>query len=221
MTGNLISWPRDRHAETIRLLPWYVLGQLDANDLQTVEAHLSDCEACRAELNLERGLVDALKRDPMSADEGWSRIQQQLRVGSAGARDGRPQPAPPLYAASGARRPARSLGWPGWVIGAQAAAILVLAVMVQPAPPDRLYRVLGAEGRETADTILVMFRPDTSEAVLRAALAAGGARFVDGPTDANAYVIAVPEDTRPSQVARLRQHPHVLLAEPVTQGDGG
>ncbi|MGN6123617.1 MAG: anti-sigma factor family protein [Sphingomonas oligoaromativorans] len=53
---NILRFNGNPHLETERLLPWYVTGQLDPKDRLQVEAHLAECEECRAELLLERRL---------------------------------------------------------------------------------------------------------------------------------------------------------------------
>jgi hypothetical protein len=62
---------------------------------------------------------------------------------------------------------------------------------------------------------VVVFRPETPERTLRQILVSGRARLVDGPTDANAYVIATDEAERAAVLARFRARPEVVLAEPV------
>ncbi len=84
------------------LLPDFLHGRLDAADQAAVEAHLRDCELCREELALLRGMRAALRRAPA------------VDVGQITA-------AIPPY-----RAPARhsSRQWGGWRI---AAAVTLLA----------------------------------------------------------------------------------------------
>ncbi|HEX7384990.1 MAG TPA: hypothetical protein VF291_11800, partial [Burkholderiaceae bacterium] len=63
--------------------------------------------------------------------------------------------------------------------------------------------------------VVVMFRADATEAELRAALHAGGARIVDGPTAAGAWVLDVPPGRRAAALAALRSQPSVTLAQPL------
>jgi hypothetical protein len=68
---------------------------------------------------------------------------------------------------------------------------------------------------------MVMVDPAMREAQWRGLLQASGARIVDGPNAAGAYVLAVP----PARTARacdaLRAAPGVLLVERVDGGAGG
>jgi hypothetical protein len=63
--------------------------------------------------------------------------------------------------------------------------------------------------------VVVVFQPTATEAQMRAALAASGARLVDGPTAADAYVLNVPPDRRERALATLRASKPVVAAEPV------
>jgi len=44
--ARIIPFKTDPHQETQTLLPWYVTGRLEDEDLAAVEAHLRDCPAC-------------------------------------------------------------------------------------------------------------------------------------------------------------------------------
>ena len=68
--------------------------------------------------------------------------------------------------------------------------------------------------------MVTIFRPETSERDIRAALADAGARIVDGPTGADAYVLSVPAAQRASALAKLKARPNVVMAEPVDPGTG-
>jgi len=65
---------------------------------------------------------------------------------------------------------------------------------------------------------VVIFRPDTPERVIRSALTSVGARIVDGPTAADAYVLQVPAAQRTQALAQLRSRNTIVLAEPVDPG---
>jgi hypothetical protein len=66
--------------------------------------------------------------------------------------------------------------------------------------------------------LLLMLSADASAAQLRAAVEAGGARIVDGPTAAGAWVLAVPPERRDAALEKLRAQPQVTLAEPLADG---
>lgn len=100
------------------LLPGYVLGDLDASELASVEAHLSGCAPCRAELARLRDALFLLAADlPDTAVPGgaWERLQAR-RPPSGGQRGTRAVGS----AALSSPRPR----WP-WLA---AAAVLMLAL---------------------------------------------------------------------------------------------
>ena len=65
---------------------------------------------------------------------------------------------------------------------------------------------------------MVVFDPAISESDLRRILRNAGARVVDGPTEANAYVLDVPADRRLLTLQRLRSERGVVLVEPLVAG---
>jgi hypothetical protein len=160
---------------------------------------------------------------PLDAELGWAAFRQRLE---AEARVATP-PLPPrrssrLPAMGAAMRHALAKpGRTGWIIAAQAAALVLVATMVipsfnTPAP----YRTLSAAptATSTAGNLIVMFRPNTPEQDLRRTLVESGARLVDGPTEANAYILAVPSLQRSAALAKLRSRADILMAEPIDPG---
>ncbi|WP_308813941.1 zf-HC2 domain-containing protein [Sphingomonas sp. GV3] len=212
------------------LLPWHAAGTLDSHDAAIVERHLAQCERCRADLVVERRLVDAIAADGVTADGGWFALDALLD--SQGDKAEHEEaitiaPLPPRRMARSSRRrgaPLRALSKATtlrWVVGGQFAALLVLGTIVAlPLEREGPYRALGeapATGTRPGNT-LAMFRPNLSEAALRRALIRVDARVVDGPTAAGAYVLNVPGGATGPQLAILRAQPGVTMAEPVGEG---
>ncbi|RSV47672.1 hypothetical protein CA233_11080 [Sphingomonas sp. ABOLD] len=203
--GDLLHLRGDPHEATMLLLPWYVTGEIEPGDRLLVDAHLAGCAECREELAAERRLHGAVADLPAPSAAGWERMMAELA---------RPE-AP-------AQLPKRFLRRAGWMLAAQA-AVLVLGVGVVlhlqrqapsvATPPS--YHALGAPQQGRAGNILVMFAPDTREPALRKAIAASGARLVDGPTAAGAYLLAIAPGERAAALARLRAQAGVTLAQPV------
>jgi hypothetical protein len=214
---------QDRHQEAQELLPWYVTGTLDAADRAMVEAHLTDCSECQAELALERRLRAEVAAMPLDAELGWAAFRHRLE---ADAKLATP-PLPPRRSsrlptiAVAMRRAFAKSGRTGWIVAAQAAALVLVATMVipsfnTPAP----YRTLSAAptAASTTGNVIVMFRPNTPEQDMRRTLVESGARLVDGPTEANAYILAVPAPQRTAALAKLRARTDILMAEPIDPG---
>jgi hypothetical protein len=63
--------------------------------------------------------------------------------------------------------------------------------------------------------MIVIFRPDVTEAEMRGALRAANARLVDGPTAADAYVLTTPAAQRSAALALLKARHEIVLAEPM------
>lgn len=204
---RIIPFNRDRHAEVQLLLPWYVSGRLDAGEHARVEAHLRDCAECQAELRQEQQLdlvVGALQLD---VEHDWADMRRRLR------------PTPSWrgrFAAMlrGAVTPERLV----WAVGAQVAVVLAATTLLVISQRPAEYHTLGSAQPAPVGDVLVVFRPETPEATLRGILTASGARLVDGPTSAGAYVLAVPPDARAATLVTLRGRHEVLMAEPIDAG---
>ena len=202
--GSLIRLHLDRHDETLKLLPWYATGQLGAADHAQVGAHLTGCAECRAELASERRLHAAVAGLPVDVEMGWAAFR---RIHAAGPRYRRAHAALRHMTS----RPAVL----GWFVAAQAVLLLVAVPTLSPTGRPASYRTLGAAAPAVTGNIIVMFRPETSERALRQALTLSGARLVDGPTAADAYVLRVPGAARASALASLHAESIVTLAEPI------
>jgi Putative zinc-finger len=177
------------HRQTQALLPWYVTGQLEAEQIRRIEAHLEACDACRAELAAERRLREAIVSAPV--EEGRERASPRRRaVLAAGA-----------FGALGA-------------IAASLAAVSVANLPPPHAPAGRdMYRTLGDPPSPGAGQVVVVFDPACTEGEMSAALARAQARIADGPTTAGAYILRVPHGKREAALAALRASPGVRLAQ--------
>jgi anti-sigma factor RsiW len=199
--ARIIRLHEESHWALQSLLPWYVNGTLSPAEQVKVEAHLTGCADCQEELKFERLLHGQVAGLPLGAEDGWK--QMQTRLAAEPPRKAR-TPRPPM------------LAWTGW---AAAAALLVgVVAMAVPYAQSGRYHALGAQPRATPGNLVVIFRPETPEKAMRAAFNASSARLVDGPTGADAYVLAVPAARRTAALEQLRARPDVVLAEPVDPG---
>lgn len=208
--GNLLHL-HDPHEQTQRLLPWRVNGTLEASEAAQVEAHLAECADCRADLEDNIAMRAHIASMPTQAENRWPALQDRIAGAPRGAR------VVPFRAL---RRPVAL----GWALAAQAAVAATFALFFfagPSAPPpaaEPAYRLLGSPaGAETAN-VIVLFAPDTTQRQLLASLQQAGGRVVDGPTASGAYMIQVAEDGRGEALDRLRDMPHVALAEPLDSG---
>ena len=195
------------HEQAQVLLPWYASGTLDPEELSLVETHLADCAECRADLELERLLASQISSLPLDIDQGWTEMASRLDA------------PPPRLAPIAFLRRRVSVGWLMTSQVAAAAALLFgFYVALPPEPARQTYRALGSGAVAESGNLLVIFGPDVSERELRAALLQTDARLVDGPNSTGAYVLRVAPANRAEALARLRQMPQIVLAEPVDAG---
>jgi hypothetical protein len=222
MTGHTIPIHGDPHDRIIALLPWFISGRLDPAEREEVESHLSLCPGCRAEERMERRLEAEVTALPLDVEQGWARMRARLEEPTAPRRLGVAQ-----RLASVARRGDRGLRRSrAWLIGSvalQAAVMLLMIAVIWPparpaAPIAASYHALSAAPAAPSANLLIMFRPETPERDLRAALGASQARLVDGPTAAGAYMAHVPGDRQAAALTALRARPEVALAQPIDPG---
>jgi anti-sigma factor RsiW len=204
-TGRIIRLDREGarrvHVRVHELLPWYVAGTLEPDELAEVQAHLPGCAECRAEVEFQRRLDAQVDELPLDVDVSWARMR------------GRLQPSGRFSAAWSRVRAAAP--WAGWAAAA-CLALAVAAPVLQPRSPPGEYQALsGPTAAAPSGNLVVMFQPETPERDLRAAVQTTGARLVDGPTAAGGWVLSVPAADRDAAVRSLRARPEVVLAEPL------
>jgi anti-sigma factor RsiW len=209
---QLFSLAGSGHHRVQTLLPWYVNGALEPAEQAEVEAHLASCADCQSELAFERRLAGEVAAMPVEAAQGWARLESRL---TAVGRQGFGDRLARMFA--GLAR-----GWrarPAWAAPALAAQIglvgVFAAILLAPKPAPEPYKALAASSPAPPANVVVIFRPETTEARLRAILRQADARLVDGPTSADAYLLQVPAGARPAALARLKASGQVSLAEPV------
>jgi hypothetical protein len=207
--GNVIPLHGDPHETAQRLLPWYVTGTLDAAEHRLVEDHLAHCAECAADLAGEERLRAEVAALPDAPAGHWETLRERALASAASSRRG----ASWWSALPTGRRIA--------LAAASQAALVLLGIGVydrlrQPAEGE--YHTLsapptapGAKG----GNIIVIFRPDSPEQAFRTTIDAVGARLVDGPTAAGAYVLAVPDARREAALATLRKRADIVLAQPI------
>jgi hypothetical protein len=211
---QIFSLPEDEHDRIQALLPWYVNDTLEASERADVEAHLPACAPCQADLALERRLAADVAGLSVETAQGWAALLARLQA------ERRPSPGlgeriAMVFAGLGA-------GWrsrPAWAVPALAAQIglvgVFAALLLAPRQAPEPYVALAASRPVPPANVIVIFRPETTEARLRAILRQADARLVGGPTAADAYLLQVPAETRRASLDRLRATGQIALAEPV------
>ena len=214
MSGRVLPFDPPAHKVADVLLPWFVNGTLDEEELAFVRQHVSECARCQREVEWLRGLRAACADG--EAVPGASSVFRKL---------GRQLDEPRM--ASGERSWPRRLWsrtppWSRWAMAAELALIVALGAALLPATDGpALYRTLGARNATTPITgnLVVVFDPTTTEYDLRRILREAGARIVDAPTQANAYVLKVAVERRESAERALRAEPAVVLVERLGPGE--
>ena len=202
---DVIRLHGDPHAQVQRLLPWYVNGSLEGDELAQVETHLAGCPECREDLEAEQAMARQVRTLPSDVERGWEALKARVEGSGPSVRRNAGRP---LF---GRRIPM------GWALAAQAASLAILIPMLvfAFARPQPLYRTLGSAPSAASGNLVVIFKPDSTEQTLRTILMQNHARIVDGPTSTDAYVLHVASGQRAAVLARLKGDRSVSLAEPI------
>jgi hypothetical protein len=193
MSARLLAFGGSEHREAERLLPWFVNRRLDAEEHAKVGRHVQSCAECRIALAELRALQRQSVADEETSDPTAAFAALRNRIQASEARS---------------PRVSANMRWiaPAWVQGALAASVVcLLAVGVVAYAPTRSsqYRTLSDGSFTVADTprsthLVVVFSASFRQGKMEALLTSNKAQIVSGPTDAGAYVIAVPADQAPS-----------------------
>jgi len=214
MSGRVLPLDPAEHKVADVLLPWFVNGTLDKDELAFVEQHLSECVRCQHEVQWLRELRAACVDG--EATPGASAVFRNLGRQLDEPRTGRGK------VASLSKLWRRAPLWSRWAMAAQLAAIVALgAALLQGTDGPSLYRTLGARNAAapTTGTLVVVFDPTTPESELRRMLRKAGARVADGPTQTNAYVLKVAAEQQVEAVQALRAEPAVVLVEQLDRAE--
>ncbi len=197
-----------RHDQARELLPWFANGTLDEDERKRVADHLRTCGGCRSEVESLDRVRRVVREQP--ADDG-SEVGNLDEILARIDHD------------TGVRH--RTTPVACWLMIAQAAAIVILAILLLVPDSPRVegdpqpFRTLSAEPETVpsgAQHLRVVFADTTTERQLREILQSVEARIVDGPSPVGAYMLRI-TDTQDlvSVVERLRAKPSVRLAEPL------
>lgn len=206
--------PRDlraAHREAQEALPWLANGSLDGTELERVQAHVHGCSACRSELALLHTLrgADEEMLPGLDPERALARLLPQIDI------DDVPVVQPAVLPVQRRWRTWLAANDRTWraVFAAQCCVIAVLAgLLLRPAIQPADYHMLGAT-RGAQTSLVVTFKPDTTERELRRIVRASGTRIVGGPTVTGAWLLGTEEDAA-TAVAHLHAEPAVTLAEP-------
>lgn len=208
------------HRRAWELLPWYVNGSLDGDELERFEEHLGGCDACRREIAVEERWAREIRSSEelvYSPDRALAELRARLAAAErsdAPASHGRDSRLARLWR----RASGETSGALRFAVLAQAAAILALVAVLSLEPAPSEFRTVSdpvAEFRTDGAMVRVVFAEGVTEPELRELLLAADARFVDGPSPRGVYTLEVPRERVESAVEALRRDAQVRLAEPL------
>lgn len=207
--ARVLAFDPSAHRRADRLLPWFVNGTLEGDDLDLVARHLAQCTRCEHE-------VEWLREVSAACTKARTRGEPLVAAPASSHAGVKPRAWRARSSVQSAWRNTSS--WTRFAMAAQLGAIVVLGAVVAAqffAPPAE-YRTLGSPAAQSADaSIVVVFDPNTTQAEMLRLLRMAGARIVGGPTQANGYLLAVPPDRVGASLATLQAQPSVVLAAPL------
>jgi hypothetical protein len=217
----------DTHAEAWALLPWLANGRISADDREWVEAHVSGCAECRAELAAQRHVDSQMAGagdQPMTANDEqnsfnklWARIE---------AAEAATTPATGTFGAAGGTRSLRTVRWLAAAVVVQAIGLGVLGFSTLGTDtPQRagFETVSNPEPRLDAPAVRIVFAPQASIDTINTLLTHQGLSIVSGPGDQGNFTAelspyAVASGASAESVAQvISKDPNVSFAQPVAR----
>ncbi len=200
------------HEDIRLLLPWYLSGKLDAEELETVKHHLSECADCAGELEELRfmGVAIAEPDDSLDSmlDMRLSEMESNIMDRISAFEDSRaPEKRPaaaPLKASlwervqeffEGFKLPLQMPAGVAALVLLQLAIIIGLAYKIYLGEPEG-YVVLSGPQETTAagPVIIVSFVDTATEAQIRETLSGINGRIIDGPKSGGLYIVELPTE---------------------------
>ncbi|MGH8124201.1 MAG: zf-HC2 domain-containing protein [Rudaea sp.] len=221
MSTRVVNLGSTSHRNAQDLLPWFVMGTLDADEHEEVCEHMRSCAACRRDLEWHRQLREA-HNDPLpkrDVDGAFAALRARLPasvvtpVSAGGLRS--------IWQRWGFDRP-----FIGWALALQSVVIVGLASVLAfgygkiGTDQSRLFHTLGRPAPTVAPArLVVVFAPQATQTEMRRVLLASETRIVDGPTAADAYILAVAPARAQHALQMLRAEPSVLLIQSLDAKD--
>jgi anti-sigma-K factor RskA len=212
MNGQVVKFEGSVHAETDRLLPWWVNGTLEGEEREQVAQHLAECAQCQREVEWLRSLQAQVQDETevsTDAPRAVQRLRRRMRSAKAASAPAKPMPR---------RGWGRRDRWLAWVVAAQAAIVIGLGgIVAHNHHAAGEYRTLSSPDSRGA-LLVVTFDPQMTESQLRDLVRSNDTRIVGGPTEAGAYLLSVSPDRANRVRDSLRAAHGVTLAERMDVG---
>lgn len=218
--------PPMNHEDVWHRIPWYVNGRADETERQRIEAHVRQCEECKAEVTIQRQVMNAIATDTridcmpgMSFQRLWERIRTD-EAADVPARHPTPPFIPPKRVAnrSVTRWLAAAVVVEAIGLTAMAATFFYSRDSAQPAIPAEYQTLTAPAPTPSLGAIRAVFSPALVVSDLQRLLEKSGLQIVAGPTEAGVYTLATERAEDPSRaLAELRANPAVRFAEPIAK----
>jgi anti-sigma factor RsiW len=196
-------------------------GELAPDLAGEIERALADDAGLRTRLAaLQRG--DDLIREAFDAELERPVPDRLVALVQRAAPSAPPLSAAPRSPLQSASRPRwrRVPAWVGMAIAAQVTLLIVAGFILRPSPaaPAQYRALAAAPSRVAAANLIVVFKPEATEAGMTAALKRLDARIVGGPTSTDALLVRVTPTDRDAAVRSLQARPDVALAAAIDAG---
>ena len=220
------------HDEAFELIPWLVNGRLPQEHLPWIERHVAECDVCRREVEVQRRLRKAIRRDDSNVEFAphasfqklWSRIEASAQGAASddGIDRGVDRSSLPPGEHPAESRPRRWMLAAATVLAVGLGLLLALSWRAQSPGPAADYRTAAAPSAvpDRDGQIRVVFSPNVTVDELTRIVTETRLKIVDGPSDSGVYTLTVqPGQDLPVEdvLVRLRRDPRVRFAEPVIE----
>jgi anti-sigma factor RsiW len=201
------------HTTAWNLIPWFVNGRAAERDRESLHAHLAQCPQCRAEVEAQRSLLNAMQTTPVvesmplaSLQKLWQRIDAH--------------PAVPVPQQPQRLRQTRLVGWLAAAVAVEALLLGTLSAVLyhgHQAAPGEFRTVSSASAMPVAPGVRAVFSPALTLGELQALLSEARLKIAAGPSEAGVYTLSplTPGDDPRQAVQILRAHPASRFVEPI------
>lgn len=211
------------NTDLCKLLPWYVNGTLDEQQMHTMDAHIEACDDCASDFRTSMEISRAMQSSPQGVEElqahqqfGFAQLQRKISQSQSESTQSRLMSGRLMQ---GISRFFENL-WHNyqWVFSASAGAALALTVvLVLPglgtSTNQEGFVLLSSENETTHPAIQVIFSEGTSEKQLRDFMVEHQLEFIGSPSSAGVYRLQLNSDeSAEQQLADVTAFPQVHWA---------
>jgi anti-sigma factor RsiW len=202
------------HATAWDFIPWFVNGRASDRDREALEAHLAQCPDCRAEVDAQRGLMNAMQTTPVVESMPHASLQKLWQRIDTDPAQAAPPPA--------RMRQTRLVGLLAAAVAVEALLLGTLTAVVYhsrqgTAAAAEFRTVTSAPAAPVAPGVRAVFSPALTLGELQALLADARLKIAGGPSEDGVYTLAtLSAGDDPRQALKiLRAHPASRFAEPI------